>query len=537
MLPGVVDGAAADAAEGVDGGPKRKAGMKIPEDNAIFDVFSRTKAIQKATRNALAAFIPEEIEQTVIAMFEKDPSRVERIQTERSRRSRSCRRRGASSREMQRGKALHLIHERAVRLMLEADEPVIPPELVKTLADEVLGEVAVPFEEHDFIRESAYRLGSEIAVDPESVVAVETLFALDVPLPCPRGCGQTPFVDAGMICDACGGAKTVNFEVRCRIDFAEVLGAGLVVHVEDLKSSRAAVSQDELGRKRPDGTLAASNFQLILYALALAYGVPVREETCKRCDGTGTCCASQPDPHICRYCRNGRVETREPFPVASRAAVFNLEYVYPGIEGLDGKMVRRSCSLTRGELEAYRPSLAGLVRRLVADERSGAWPAVVSDAACSECPARPLCPIPVELRDHRGTVNTPEEAAEAFEVRARVTAEQRAIQKELRAFVERHGPVRYGAGMVAEVAYSESESVTDKDGLFGAVEMAVRYGDPFDRSKYVKVRGSRRLVERPLSADELLEIELEGPDGEGDAGDAAGGRGGHGVGGGGSGAG
>jgi hypothetical protein len=56
--------------------------MKIPEDNAIFDVFSRTKAIKKATRNALAAFIPEEVEQTIIAMFEKDPSRVERIQTE-----------------------------------------------------------------------------------------------------------------------------------------------------------------------------------------------------------------------------------------------------------------------------------------------------------------------------------------------------------------------------------------------------------------------------------------------------------------------
>lgn len=61
---------------------KRKSGMKIPEDNTIFDTFSRTKAIQKATRNALAGFIPEEIEQTIIAMFKNEPSRVERIQTE-----------------------------------------------------------------------------------------------------------------------------------------------------------------------------------------------------------------------------------------------------------------------------------------------------------------------------------------------------------------------------------------------------------------------------------------------------------------------
>jgi hypothetical protein len=72
---------------------KRKAGQKIPEDNTIFDVFSRTKAIQKATRNALAAFIPEEIEQTIIAMFAKDPSRVERSRRRRRRRSRRCRRR------------------------------------------------------------------------------------------------------------------------------------------------------------------------------------------------------------------------------------------------------------------------------------------------------------------------------------------------------------------------------------------------------------------------------------------------------------
>lgn len=61
---------------------KRKAGAKIPEDNTIFDVFSRTKAINKAYRNALAAFIPEQVEQTIIAMFEKDPSRVEMIRTE-----------------------------------------------------------------------------------------------------------------------------------------------------------------------------------------------------------------------------------------------------------------------------------------------------------------------------------------------------------------------------------------------------------------------------------------------------------------------
>lgn len=60
----------------------RRKGRTVPEDGRVFDVFSKTKAIQKATRNALAAFIPEEVEQTVIAMFASDASRVERIRTE-----------------------------------------------------------------------------------------------------------------------------------------------------------------------------------------------------------------------------------------------------------------------------------------------------------------------------------------------------------------------------------------------------------------------------------------------------------------------
>jgi hypothetical protein len=55
---------------------KRRNGAKV------FDRFARTKAISKAARNALAGFIPETLEQSIIAMYAKDPSRVERIQTE-----------------------------------------------------------------------------------------------------------------------------------------------------------------------------------------------------------------------------------------------------------------------------------------------------------------------------------------------------------------------------------------------------------------------------------------------------------------------
>lgn len=61
-----------------------KLRKKNPDGSAMtkFDPFSRWKAIQKASRNALAAHIPEEIKQTILAMFSNDPARVERIRTE-----------------------------------------------------------------------------------------------------------------------------------------------------------------------------------------------------------------------------------------------------------------------------------------------------------------------------------------------------------------------------------------------------------------------------------------------------------------------
>jgi hypothetical protein len=61
---------------------KRRDGKVIRDDNRVFDRFARTKAVGKASRNALGSFIPEEVEQAVIAMAAKNPALVERIQTE-----------------------------------------------------------------------------------------------------------------------------------------------------------------------------------------------------------------------------------------------------------------------------------------------------------------------------------------------------------------------------------------------------------------------------------------------------------------------
>jgi hypothetical protein len=390
--------------------------------------------------------------------------------------------------EMVRGTAIHEACARGTLAAIEQGEPGIPPEVAKAITDEVLAEQHVPIEQHDYIRESVYRWASEATFDPGSVVAVETLFVLDI-----------------------GG-----YQVRAKVDFAQLLEDGAAVLVRDFKSSRAAPAYDEIARKRPDGTLAAKSFQLVLYAVLLAFGVPVRVEKCDNCFGTGVMWGNDTEHATmaeaweagawCPLCGGAtRDEIPEPFSVASQAQRFDLEFVYPGIEDREGRMPTRPMSLTRLELIEYRASLEALLTRVAASEASGDWPAIVSDAGCGECPAAQLCPIPVELRDHRGTINSVDEAAEACEVLDREKAEHRARQTELRNFAKANGgEIRYGR-KVFELVYSEHEEIRDKEGLLAAVDRAVRYGDPFERSEFVKVKGRTDFKARDMSEEELEE--------------------------------
>ena len=390
----------------------------------------------------------------------------------------------ASTPAMERGKGLHAICERATRAALEQDEPVIPPEVVKAIADEVLAdpEFAIPVEEHDAIREMSYRWASETAFDPGAVVALESLFVLDL----------------------------AGFQVRCKIDYAQLLEDGAAVYVADYKSSKAAPTLEDVSRKRPDDTRAAKNFQLILYALVLAYGVPVRveEEPCGLCGDTGFAeDVGVPVVGGCTVCDGRRViryEVPEPFPVASRAQRFDLEFVYPAIEDREGKMLRRGCDLSRRELDEYRASFEGLLARVAHSEESGDWPAVVSDMACNECPASTCCPIPSELRDHRGAINTVEQCAEVAELQDRIAAESTAIRREIKAFCKAHGiDLRYG-GKVWEFVPVERVKV-DRDALIAAARRAAEYGDPFDPADYTKVSIGTDFKSRDLTADEMAE--------------------------------
>jgi hypothetical protein len=347
---------------------------------------------------------------------------------------------------MVRGSAAHEVFRRATLEAMEQNEPMIPPDVVKILVDEVLAELPVPFEEHDALREQAFRWASEVAFDPHMIVACETLFQLQVG----------------------------DWMVRARVDFAELLEDDKALLIRDYKTSRAAPPYDEVARKSSDGRLVAKNFQLILYALLLHFGVPVREEIDE----------------------NGEIrEVADPFPIADTARRFDLEFVYPGIEDREGKMVRRPLTMDHLELTEYRASLEGLVARVAKSEQTGDWPAVVSDAACSECPASAECPIPYEVRDHRGVVNTPEQASEAAMVLDRLKATTRSMQTELRNFAKAHGgSFRVGPNKVMELQHSEYDTF-DVKGFLAAPGGA----DPTD---FISTRSRTDFKSRDLTAEE-----------------------------------
>lgn len=392
--------------------------------------------------------------------------------------------------EMMRGSCSHAIKERATNEMLSQGEPTIPPDLVKVIVDEALEEFPVPIEEHDYLREESYRWAEQFAINPADVVCVERLIVLEIE----------------------------GWHVRMKIDFAEVSEDGRRGYVGDYKSGRGAPPSEKIARKRPDGTLAAKNFQLILYALGLVYGKPVRVEA-ERCPA----CATVPETAmvgLCATCGGRgvvRSERIEPFPIAPHLQEAILEFIYPGVEiksGEDaGKMLRQTLGLTRMEIDAYRESLVAIVRSVARAEESGEWPAIVSDDACDICPCKPRCPIPVEMRDHRGEINSERElreAAEIYYLEGKVrTAKRREIKATAKALGGPRARVRFGKDRVWELGDVIEATEVDKDGLFAAVERAVQFGEPFERSDFVKTSKSTPFSERALS-DEELEAETAG---------------------------
>lgn len=379
---------------------------------------------------------------------------------------------------MLRGSALHAFHERATKAIIEAEEQTIPPELAKAILAEVLREYPVPLEEHDYCREYAYRWAGEFVLRPdERVVSVERMFVLEL-----------------------GG-----WTLRCKVDLAMADELNRL-YIADWKSGRGAPANDEITRRRPDGTLAAKAFQLVVYVLAVVFGRPA--ELCRTCSVPGAVVLweERGDPRCGTCGAEGDMLGRSWVAgeqVARGCEEAIAEYVFPGIEDSEGRILRRPAGLTRLEMLEYRESLQLLLEQVGERERSGDWPAVVSDAACDECPCKAECPIPVELRDLHGQINTVEEAREALARRHVTQARDRALGRELRAFMEQQldgEEIRYG-NRVAAIVPREATKV-DREKLFEALAD----GMPLDeaREKFVKTSIGTQFAERDLKPDEFV---------------------------------
>lgn len=59
---------------------RRKMGEQIPEDNTVYDKFAETKALSKASRNALKSLLPVEFTEKLKAQYLKTPDKVKYLE-------------------------------------------------------------------------------------------------------------------------------------------------------------------------------------------------------------------------------------------------------------------------------------------------------------------------------------------------------------------------------------------------------------------------------------------------------------------------
>lgn len=387
---------------------------------------------------------------------------------------------GAPSHEMHRGSAFHEFAARATGILIEQGEHRLPWEVGKDLVAQVVAEHpewAVPPDEMDVLRLSAYHWCDCTVLDPESVVAVEKLFELEV-----------------------GGMR-----VRGKVDLALAADGG--VRINDYKTQAFVPSQDEFDGKP----------QIPLYALLVGEGHPVREEPCDVCK-RGVLEHKDVGPLPCPKCdASGRVEIPEA-PIGQRFGAFEMAEVYPRLEpwleGTAKVLPYRSRSITRQELVDQRLYVEGLVAKLAHGLKRGEWPAVPG-SHCSTCAAPAECPIPSRLRDFQGSIGSLDEAQGIAENLVFVERRVAAQKRELREFAKAHD-VSVPVGADEEFSFETVESekwVTGKkigrpdaaaarEAMLDAIERAVRTGEPFDYSDFRVVSRSSKFAKRKVRAVE-----------------------------------
>jgi hypothetical protein len=257
-----------------------------------------------------------------------------------------------------------------------------------------------------------------------------------------------------------------GWKIVGKVDLAALPSAtrGLV---DDYKTTLAVPTQEE----------HESSFQAKMYALLLMYGRPVDGEP-----------FGQHLTHVA-----GRMLYPRAKPRATE-------------KGL--RLIQRQATWSRGQLDEFRLDVEALGRRVSAGLESGDWPAQAG-RHCTECPAPRECPIPVELRNHQGTVTSADEAAVRWEWALRAKAEVAAVEREVKAFAKEHGGFTLGDVVWEWAEPKETRRLrsvggrSDWDGLAQAVLDAATYGTPFELEEFVKWVPKNEFKSRPVVAEEM----------------------------------
>lgn len=151
---------------------------------------------------------------------------------------------GASAHQLDRGILFHEFVKKAVEMIRDADETMMPPEVAKAEINALITEhkeLVIPEYEQNALRAMAWNWAKATVIDPDEVVGLEQKIYLELP----------------------GGT------VHGTPDFATITQFGYAL-IDDYKTSLAIPSRDEL-------EAGAKSFQGRKYCLLFAFGIPEGE--------------------------------------------------------------------------------------------------------------------------------------------------------------------------------------------------------------------------------------------------------------------
>jgi hypothetical protein len=187
-------------------------------------------------------------------------------------------------------------------------------------------------------------------------------------------------------------------------------------------------------------------------------------------------------------------ETDDGVRLGPEIQMFESSVVYPRYVFEDALAARTSYR-DRLDLRDHLGYIIDLVQKVHQAWDTGKFPAIPG-AHCNRCPAAAECPLVAQLRDMAGAeIDDEEDARRVAEARDFHQMESRRLTKELRNWVDGHGPLEYGKDREISIVGSESRKV-NWDTLPVAIQNAVDLGEPFNESEHVKRTSQTKLVAR-----------------------------------------